>query len=70
MALGLAAYLSSSIIDEYFRKFSGHTQVNVSDLKFLRYPSKGILVALGEWIEQNPNASQEDVDRLVEDYIK
>jgi adenine-specific DNA-methyltransferase len=39
LALGLRAYLNSTLVDLYFRQFSGHTQVNAGDLKRLRYPS-------------------------------
>lgn len=39
VATGLAAYLNSQAVDDYFRTFSGHTQVNATDLRRLRYPS-------------------------------
>lgn len=46
-AHGLCAYLNSSLLDEHFRKVSGHTQVNVSDLKNMPYPSREILERIG-----------------------
>jgi adenine-specific DNA-methyltransferase len=39
-ARGLACFLNSSVVDAYFRQFSGHTQVNAADLRRLRYPSE------------------------------
>ncbi len=48
MAVGLAVYLNSTIVDSYFRQFSGHTQVNATDLRGLRYPSRGQLYKLAE----------------------
>lgn len=48
LALGLAVYLSSSIVDEYVRQFSGHTQINATDLRLLRYPTRAELLALGQ----------------------
>lgn len=48
LALGLAAYLNSPEVDEYFRSFSGHTQVNATDLRRLPYPSLAELISLGE----------------------
>jgi adenine-specific DNA-methyltransferase len=46
-AYGLAAYLSSEVVDAYFRTFSGHTQVNATDLKNIPYPSMKQLTAIG-----------------------
>lgn len=43
LAHGLAAYLNSSFVDRYVRQFNGHTQVNATDLRHLRYPSPGSL---------------------------
>ena len=46
LAEGLAVYLNSTMVDSYFRQFSGHTQVNATDLRGLRYPSVGQLYGL------------------------
>lgn len=48
LAHGLALYLNSTLVDEYFRRYSGHTQVNATDLRRLRYPSAEALSKLGE----------------------
>lgn len=48
IAAGLSLWLNSSVVDQYFRTFSGHTQVNASDLRSLRYPSLAMLKLLGE----------------------
>lgn len=47
VALGLAVFLNSTVVDQYFRVFSGHTQVNAADLKRLPYPTEADLVGLG-----------------------
>jgi adenine-specific DNA-methyltransferase len=47
LAKGLAAFLNSDAVDQYFRIFSGHTQVNATDLRNLHYPSREQLEALG-----------------------
>lgn len=47
LAAGLATFLNSTAVDEYFRLFSGHTQVNATDLRNLRYPTRDQLKALG-----------------------
>jgi adenine-specific DNA-methyltransferase len=46
-AFGLAAYLNWSVVDTYFRQFNGHTQVNASDLRMLRYPKAETLCKIG-----------------------
>src|SRR5581483_622447 len=38
-AKGLAAFLNSTMVDMFFRQFNGHTQVNATDLRNLRYPT-------------------------------
>ena len=68
VAKGLAAYLNSTLVDCYFRQFSGHTQVNAADLRALRYPSWNGLVALGRRIGKS-FPPQEELDRLVEEVV-
>ncbi|HID28928.1 MAG TPA: hypothetical protein EYP19_02860 [Desulfobacterales bacterium] len=64
-AKGLALYLNSSLFDRYFRLFSGHTQVNATDLRKMRYPSREQLLRLGGRVRQRmPN--QEMVDAILE----
>lgn len=62
MALGLAAFLNSTAVDDYFRQFSGHTQVNATDLRNLHYPSREALEALGRVAP----VGQQDIDAAVE----
>lgn len=47
LAKGLAAFLNSSLADAYFRQFNGHTQVNATDLRSLRYPGREQLIQMG-----------------------
>ena len=64
IAVGLAAFLNSTLVDAYFRQESGHTQVNASDLRRLRYPSIDRLEALGRRV-QTGQPAQRRLDRLV-----
>ncbi|MDX6406839.1 MAG: adenine-specific DNA-methyltransferase [Blastocatellia bacterium] len=64
LAKGLAAFLNSTLVDSYFREFSGHTQVNAADLRRLTYPSKAALEELGRKIQHELN--QAELDKLVE----
>ena len=52
LAFGLAAYLNSTPVDVYFRQFSGHTQVNATDLRSIPFPSLAKLQALGKRVAQ------------------
>lgn len=68
LAKGLAAFLNSTLVDSYFRQFSGHTQVNATDLRSLRYPARDKLVIIGQRIGKTfPHQGQ--LDRLVEEVI-
>lgn len=68
-AKGLAVYLNSSLLDLYFRQFSGHTQVNATDLRTLHYPDRETLIRLGEQVSRDFPA-QEEVDRLLDREIE
>jgi len=67
-AYGLAAFLGSSLVDEYFRQFSGHTQVNASDLRSLRYPDAPTLSAIGSRVRGHLD-SQRAVDEVVREAL-
>ena len=69
LAYGIAAFLNSTLLDEYFRTFNGHTQVNATDLKRLKYPSRDTLIALGEWALEQTEMTQEIIDNKVEAVI-
>lgn len=66
LARGLVAYLNTTMIDEYFRRFSGHTQVNATDLRRLKYPSRDTLIKLGRWAVAYPMMTQEQLDKKIE----
>lgn len=62
LARGLATFLNSTAVDEYFRRFNGHTQVNVTDLRMMKYPNQEILIELGEWSKSKGVPTQEEID--------
>jgi adenine-specific DNA-methyltransferase len=65
LAKGLAVFLSSTLVDIYFRHFSGHTQVNAADIQMFRYPSRETLERIGSYVgEIFP--SQKEIDDLIE----
>jgi tRNA1(Val) A37 N6-methylase TrmN6 len=70
LAWGLATFLNTSAVDEAFRRFSGHTQVNAGDLKTLRYPSRDELLALGDWATRHPAAEPSTIDEAFRAYVR
>lgn len=65
LARGLGLFLNSSLVDAYFRQFNGHTQVNATDLRSLRYPTARQLQDLGEKVGTS-RLSQAEIDTLLE----
>ena len=65
LACGLATFLNSTVLDDWFRVFSGHTQVNATDLRTLRYPSRAQLLVLGERAASYARLDQTTIDQLV-----
>ena len=65
LASGLATFLNSTVLDDWFRVFSGHTQVNATDLRTLRYPSRAQLLVLGERAASYASLDQTTIDQLV-----
>ncbi len=66
LAHGLAVFLNSTAVDEQFRLFSGHTQVNATDLRLLKYPSREVLTRLGVWAKAQGELTQRKIDQKIE----
>lgn len=69
IAVGLCAYLNCTLVDDYVRSFSGHTQINATDLRQLRYPAAEDLAALGEALAGKPWPEQADLDAVVAEHV-
>jgi adenine-specific DNA-methyltransferase len=68
LAVGLYAFLNSTVVDQYFRRFSGHTQVNATDLRTLTYPDRDTLQAMGRDMK-SLDVSQDEIDQLVTKHL-
>jgi len=66
LAKGLWVYLNSNFVDQYFRQFNGHTQVNATDLRTLRYPSREQLICIGQKVKK---FDQETFNFLIEQLL-
>lgn len=62
LARGLALFLNTTAVDEAFRRFNGHTQVNATDLTFMKYPRRDVLIQLGEWAMHQGDLTQSTID--------
>jgi adenine-specific DNA-methyltransferase len=68
LACGLAAWLDSSLVDNWFRGVSGSTQVNARDIKAMPCPDLTDLEILGHaW---HPEMNQRETDAICEELIK
>jgi len=68
LACGLFAFLNSTMVDQYFRRFSGHTQVNATDLRKLPYPDRETLQKIGGAMSRL-DLAQDKMDELVEKHL-
>lgn len=64
LAAGLALWLNSTPVDMFFRTFSGHTQVNATDLRTMPFPSSEFLRQIGKEAGAALPA-QDEIDRRV-----
>jgi adenine-specific DNA-methyltransferase len=65
LAYGLATFLNSTLFDIQFRLFSGHTQVNATDLRTMKYPERTQLEELGKKAKIKPR-DQASIDALIQ----
>ena len=68
LAFGLAAFLNSTVADRFFRQWSGHTQVNATDLRLFPLPTAKQLTGLGDAVQDHAAHSQ-DIDDLVRTFV-
>ena len=62
LARGLALFLNTTIVDQHFRNFSGHTQVNATDLRSMKFPRMEALLYFGRWAAKHHSLTQDEID--------
>lgn len=67
VAKGLVVFLNSTALDNRFRVFSGHTQVNATDLRNMKYPSLKQLSQLGR--NYRHGLDQHEIDGLMGEVV-
>lgn len=66
LAYGLAVFLNTTAVDENFRRFNGHTQVNATDLRLMKYPDRRTLTAIGESARSEGHITQARLDAIAQ----
>lgn len=67
---GLFIYLNSTLIDSYYRHFGGHTQINSTDLRNIKYPTREQLIRLGQLSMKYEEFTQTIIDDILNQIIK
>ena len=68
LAIGLYIFLNSTLVDNYFRAFSGHTQVNANDLRNILFPDVDVLQEIGR-SSQNKKIDQAYIDKIIKELM-
>ncbi|MBE8597343.1 Eco57I restriction-modification methylase domain-containing protein [Xenorhabdus sp. BG5] len=69
-AYGLAVLFNSTLLDKYFRCMSGNTQVNATEIRLLKLPTRDIIQKIGMSFRSNETIIQEQIDTLLEYFLK
>lgn len=70
LAFGLVAFLNSLAVDQHFRRFNGHTQVNATDLRNIPYPAREDLSRLGAWARECHAITNEAIDAKMNELLE
>ena len=64
-AIGIAAVFNSSFMDRYFRCISGNTQVNATEVRIMRFPTRDQVMEIGKAADELIAGGQESLDSIV-----
>lgn len=65
---GLYALFNSTIYDSYYRILNGSTQVNSTEINAMPVPELGIIQEIGRKIIKTKDLSEENCDKILEEY--
>lgn len=64
-AYGLAAIFNSSFMDRYFRCISGNTQVNATEMRIMKFPTREQVKEIGKQAQKLKTVKTSDIDLIV-----
>ena len=64
-AYGLAAIFNSSFMDKYFRCISGNTQVNATEIRVMKFPTREQVKEIGKKAQKLKTAETSEFDLIV-----
>ncbi len=64
-AIGLSAVFNSTFMDRYFRCISGNTQVNATEIRILKFPSRETVTKIGVQVNKLKLTDTLDLDEIV-----
>ena len=69
-AYGLAAVFNSSFMDQYFRCISGNTQVNATEIRIMKFPTRKQVKGIGERAQSLKTIKTSEIDLIVNTILK
>ncbi len=68
-AYGLAALFNSTLMDKYFRSISGNTQVNATEIRLLKLPTREVIQQMGSLFLEKKDTDQKSIDHIVNSHL-
>ncbi len=69
-AFGLASLFNSTFMDKYFRCISGNTQVNATEIRLLKLPTRDVIHQIGVAFLDGEKTDQQQIDSIVNFYLE
>lgn len=68
-AFGLAAVFNSTFMDKYFRCISGNTQVNATEIRVMKFPTRNQILEIGKQSYSLTEFSTASIDHIVNEVL-